>query len=1079
MRVWLLPALSAGAGLLLLGWAQLSGVARENQLLQLRNLGKAFYENPTTQAQAVGEFRKALALKPNSPVERLNYALSLLRAGKTADGIAELEKVQKQDPGIPHTWFNLGLEYKKSGDHDKSIRQFEGFIKLVPDEPVSHYNLGVLYKVTGRIPEALAQFETALRLDGNLAAPHFQLYNAYRQSGRREEAARELQAFQSIKKRTEGAAIPEDMEWSAYAEILDVIEPRTSLDAAPPADLKFEDRKLAGTADPVTAQAAVFDLDGNGKPSLMIWSSQGIRVYRNGTEVVEQPALAGLKDVNSVAAGDFDNDGFPDLAVIADGKPALFKNVKGAFQRFEANLPSGPYSQALWLDYDHDYDQDLILLGDNSTVVRNEGSNAFSERPGDIPFVKGKAIAGATFRLIADTKSTDLLVSYADRPGALYRDLLQGVFKEQDVASLPSGARDLRPYDFDNDSYIDVAFLNGGEVKTLANRHGTLEAGAATVRGGGFVFADLENKGLADLVTANGVSRNSGMGRFSASQPRFGHGVAWTRADFDGDDRIDLAGVYADGSIHLLRNTTVTRNTWIRVRIDGVKNTKLAAGAEVEVKAGPLYQKILYDGMPLLFGLRDVKEAETVRITWPNGLIQNEAKQAAGKAYDYKEAQRLSGSCPIIWTWNGTGFEYITDVLGVAPLGASNGDGQYFPVDHQEYVFIAGSQLRPEGGWYQVRMTEELSEASYIDQVRLLAIDHPANVDIFHNDKWTGEPPWPEFRLWGTKSRTYPKSARDDSGNDVRPKLLAKDRTYPDAFPRSFAGAAELHSLELDFGRQAAPRGDAILVMNGWVDWADGSTFLAMAQEKRGGLAPPYLQVRDGKGEWQTVIPNMGMPDGKPKTIVVDLSGKWLSDSREVRIVTNLCVYWDEIFLSEDTGTPEVRRTDLDASGAEVRFRGFSANKVHPERKQPEQFFYADSSPVSLWNPTPGLYTRYGDVRELLTAVDDRFVIMGSGDEIRMRFDASRLPALPAGWKRDFLLKVDGWAKDRDANTAYSQTVEPLPFHRMTRYPYGPDEHYPDDPDHASYRRNYNTRPGLQLIRPLVGDRTTPHRRGL
>src|SRR5207302_4216275 len=111
-------------------------------------------------------------------------------------------------------------------------------------------------------------------------------------------------------------------------------------------------------------------------------------------------------------------------------------------------------------------------------------------------------------------------------------------------------------------------------------------------------------------------------------------------------------------------------------------------------------------------------------------------------------------------------------------------------------------------------------------------------------------------------------------------------------------------------------------------------------------------------------------------------------------------------------------------------------------------FYYAHSSQTSFWNPTPGLYTRYGDVKELIESVDDRFVIMGAGDELRLSFDANALSKLEPGLKRDFILKVDGWAKDRDANTAYSQTVEPLPFHAMTKYPYSGGEHYPSDTAH-------------------------------
>lgn len=108
-------------------------------------------------------------------------------------------------------------------------------------------------------------------------------------------------------------------------------------------------------------------------------------------------------------------------------------------------------------------------------------------------------------------------------------------------------------------------------------------------------------------------------------------------------------------------------------------------------------------------------------------------------------------------------------------------------------------------------------------------------------------------------------------------------------------------------------------------------------------------------------------------------------------------------------------------------------------------------------------------MREFVEQVDDRLVIMGSGDELRLRFQASVLPPPRSGWTRDFLLKVDGWAKDRDPNTAYSATVEPLPFHAMSRYPYPANEHFPNDPAHERYRREYNTRPALRLIRPLFG----------
>ena len=616
--------------------------------------------------------------------------------------------------------------------------------------------------------------------------------------------------------------------------------------------------------------------------------------------------------------------------------------------------------------------------------------------------------------------------------------------------------------DLDNDGWMDISASATSSATLVFNREGKLSAGPAPAGArGAAVFADLENRGIADLISAGGISRNLGAGNFSPAKALNPDGPALAAADFDADGRADLLTAPA-GAASLLRNETLTANGWIRIALTGVKNLKLAPVAEVEVKAGARYQKKFYDGAPLVFGLRGYNEADTVRITWPNGLIQNEPKQAAAKAFAYKEAQRLSGSCPMIFTWNGKEFEFITDVLGVAPLGASSGDGKYFPVDHDEYVQIPGESLQLDNGSYRIRITEELREVSYLDQIKLIAVDHPAGDTIVTNDKFKS-PPFPEFRLYGVRERHYPAAARDHRGADVRSALGKRDRVYPDGFKRNYAGVAELHHLDLDFKGRARDN-KAVLILNGWVDWADGSTFLGASQESKEGLVFPYLQVKDRHGRWQTVISDMGIPAGKPKTIAVDLSGKFLSDSREVRIVTNLCLYWDEIFLSEEVRAPETRLTTLAAGAADLRFRGFSKPVIHPERRQPEAFQYANWMPASMWNPTAGNYTRYGDVTELLDRVDDRMVLMGSGDELRLGFPAAALPALNPGWKRDFLLYVDGWAKDADANTAYSQTVEPLPFHGMSGYPYGAGEFFPQ----PGYRKEFNTRPALRLLRPLA-----------
>jgi tetratricopeptide (TPR) repeat protein len=1038
------------------------------QVWRHRNLGKAYYENPMTQIKAVQEFKQALDLLPTSTRDRVNYGLALLRAGKTQEAVQELIKAQKEDSSIPHTWFNLGMAYKKEFDHQRAVEQFEGMLKLVPDEPVTHYNLGIEYKLTGKAQPALEQFEAATRLNPNFSAPHIQLFNAYRELGRSQEAARELELFNESKKRKAGAAIPEDPEWSFYAEIYDVVEMDNIFDHASPASaFKFQLKRVASGIDPKSAGLAVIDFDGDGRPDLLAWSQNGIKLFKNGTIAVPNSGLDAIRDVVSVAAGDFNNDGLADLAVITRSGLSLYVNRGGKFELLPAKLLEGDFTRAVWIDYDHDYDLDLLLLGKKSVLLRNDGTAGFSDQTSSFPFVAGHAVDGATFELIPDNTETDVAVEYDDGRLVIYHDKLLGKYEAQTVLGHWGGLSALQPFDINNDGWTDLVVTTASGIRLLINDHGKLvESNDLPDATGPLVLTDLANRSLADLVVNNKVYRNLGQGKLEqASAGELAPAVALATADFDGDGRSDIAAITKDGDLQILDNQTNTKNNFLEVRLEGVKNLKQAMGAVVEVKTGAWYQKRTYTGVPIVFGLRDYTVVDTVRITWPNGMVQNEIAQAPGHEIAYKEKPRLSGSCPMIFAWNGSSFKFITDVLGVAPLGASNGDGKYFPVNHREYIQIPGSSLEKRDDHYEIRITEELREVSYLDKIQLIAVDHRAGETILTNDKFKA-PPFPEFRLFGVEHRIYPATARGNHGEDVLPRLLKTDGEYVDTFAHDSSGVAELHYLDLDFGAVAADN-RAILVLNGWVDWADGSTFRAAAQESHDGLIFPYLQVKDKKGRWKTVLNDMGIPSGKPKSVAVDLTGKFLSKSREIRIVTNLCVYWDEIFLSAKTIPPDTRLTRLDAESADLRYRGFSRAIIEPARNRPEDFNYERWSPATMWNPTPGLYTRYGGVRELITEADDRLVVMGSGDELRLLFDANQLPPLGPGDQRDFLLLVDGWAKDADANTAFARTVEPLPFHGMSSYPYLPSQHFPDDAVHREYRRRFNTRYPLADLQQL------------
>lgn len=258
-----------------------------------------------------------------------------------------------------------------------------------------------------------------------------------------------------------------------------------------------------------------------------------------------------------------------------------------------------------------------------------------------------------------------------------------------------------------------------------------------------------------------------------------------------------------------------------------------------------------------------------------------------------------------------------------------------------------------------------------------------------------------------------------------------------------------------------------ILLLTGWTDYAFSSDNVAASQ--RGfEMRPPALQVKDEEGKWRTVVENVGFPVGRPQTIAVDLAGKFLSASREVRIVTTMRIYWDQVLVARSADGEDAPRVErLEASVADLRERGFSA-EVSEDGREPYSYDYARVSLSSPWKAFTGRYTRTGDVRELLSKTDDMFVVSKPGDELALSFDAASLSPLPAGWSRTFLLYADGFSKEMDINSASPHEVAPMPFHAMKRYPYGAPESYPQDEAHRSYLERYNTRVVASPLPTLV-----------
>ena len=406
----------------------------------------------------------------------------------------------------------------------------------------------------------------------------------------------------------------------------------------------------------------------------------------------------------------------------------------------------------------------------------------------------------------------------------------------------------------------------------------------------------------------------------------------------------------------------------------------------------------------------------------------------------------------------------MTDFLGGGEMGYLIAPGVRNHPDRDEYVRIRGDQLVARAGRLDLRVTNELEETLYLDRVELVAIDHPATVEVYPNEGMTASPKPERLHVVGPPQPL--RGAIDDNGRDVREQLRRLDRRYVDGFAlESIRGYARPHTLTLDLGDVGRRQGESVvLLLTGWTDYAFSSDNVAAAQA---GLAlhPPSLSVRDGNGAWRIVVPEIGIPVGRPQTVAVDLTNAFVGRSREVRISTTMRIYWDTAAVGTapsgppqgQEGATDLHPVRLSPATASLRWRGFSA-AVSPDGREPWGYDYSRVSRQSEWKLLPGRYTREGDVRALVTSADDMFVVSRPGDEVAVSFDGSQLPPPVPGRSRTYLLHAVGYSKEMDLNSASPDQSAPLPFNGMTSYPYRSPEAYPSTPAHRDYLERYNTR---------------------
>ena len=1062
-------------------------IARINLAIALFNLPD--YENARTEAQKAAETA--------SSYPQPFYILGLIARtqNRADDAVAAFKRVLAIDAADVGANVNLGQIYMQQRQYDDAVAAFRVAIAAEPYNSTALYNLATALLRAGKREEGqqlMTRFQS-LRQSGAATS----IGQNYLEQGRYAEAIVSTGAESELVDKTP----PKVFFQNANIGLPIVKSPvRNSKNAAQTNETKQR-------------PATLFDFDNDGDLDLIQFTDSSIplRLYRNdGGRFTDVTRTAGdlakpfETYVFGIIAGDYDNDGLTDLLAFGDGQALLFRNAgKGRFTNNTVAVKLPQYSDVslagAFVDADHDGDLDIFLSGFMSgqrrsqpapnRLWRNNGDGTFSDIS---ETAKIDTASGAVAVVPTDydnRRDIDLLVLNRSIKPQLFRNLRNGSFRDvADEVGLPEKGdwTCVAAGDFNKDAYTDFFFgqADAGGVFAVSDGRGkfTLKtAPTGTENAHSAQFLDYDNDGLLDLIanTRRGfvLARNLGDGLSAADSYAFKIKTEPNDApvksrhilsgDIDGDGDIDLFAYGENGSLHFLRNIGGNSNNSEIVRLQGRVSNRTGIGAKVDLRAGSLAQKLeSYSASPMPapsnihFGLGKREKPDAVRVIWTSGVVQAEIdfpaapeKRTAKNNQPLKieELDRKPSSCPYLYAWNGERFEFITDFLGGGEMGNWAAAGAYHYPDSDEFVRIAPDKLKPKNGRYEIRVTNELEEVLFVDKVKLIAVEHDADREVYPNEG-LGIPTANKRILYTTQGAYAPLVAIDSKGRNVLPAVSGLDRKFYDSFKSlNIRGYAAPHSLTLKLDDKKNYRGRTLLLLTGWTDYAFSSDNLAAAQSGKS-LFLPKLQVKNEKGEWQTAIESIGISVGRPQTVVVDLTGKFLTDSREVRIVTNFKTYWDKIAV-DTSEQAEAKTTELSPVRADLRERGFSEEIKYGEMIAAN---YDTVVRDERWKYFSGNFTRLGDVKTLLEQIDDVFILSKTGDEIVLSFPA--LPEPPQGKKRTFLLYADGYSKEMDINSGSPEAVLPLPFKQMTKYPYGADEQFPMTEEKRRIYEEYTTR---------------------
>jgi hypothetical protein len=837
--------------------------------------------------------------------------------------------------------------------------------------------------------------------------------------------------------------------------------------ASPDLSLKFTAQPVSNAGDHDWNWIGAIQLGSAGAPVIAeangreVHLSTGATLPFPGGPSATPPLREGILQV------DFNYDFKTDLVLAGSGgvhffrqdSPSAFTDVT-AQTKLPKAIIAGHYSGAWAVDIEADGDLDIVLGANEGLplVLRNNGDNTFLAIH---PFPGIAGVHGFAWADLDGDGNPDAAI--IDGAGKLhvFMNERQGQFRERPLPANLSRTKAIAVADTDNDGTIDLLAVqddgailrisdkNEGESWDTAEIARVPDAANTLANEPRLYVADLDNNGALDLFLASTQQGTKTAGAFiwlgdengkfvlldHPAQPA----LVFDAADLNGDGRIDLLGLSAKGEPIQAINSSAKNYHWQVVRphaVQAVGDQRInpfGVGGEIEIRSGLLVQKQPIAGPQLHFGLGDQTSAEVVRVIWPNGTVRAEFDVKADQ--DVVTEQRLKASCPFLYAYNGKQMEFVKDAV---PWGSAiglriNTLGSAQIAATGEWYKIGRDQLVPHDGYYDIRITAELWEVYYYDYLALMAVDHPAGTEIFVDERFV----IPPLKLGITTVATPHKIARaiDDTGQDVTDLVSTLDGKAPASFGRGqYQGVTRDHYLEVDLGDDAPKSGPLFLIAQGSIHDTESSVNVAITQGNRWRAHGLSLEVPDGRGGWVTVQDNLGFPAGRKKTILFNLTDIFRPGTpRRVRIRTNLEIYWDCIRWAQGAPDAPLKEVTLDPTVANLHYRGYSVMHMPVGAGAPEVPDYNQiEGTKQRWRDLIGYYTRYGDVRELIDHIDDRYVIVNSGDELSLRFPEQ--PPPPAGWERDFVIVGDGWIKDGDYNSTFSKTVLPLPYHAKNEY---------------------------------------------